>query len=192
MCQQAERRRGQHRRRHQQDENVSIIQLDCTFTHDSHQPPQRWQTSYLHHPYSHRVYDGTLYSSAYTKKGYTPHQAAQLHRWIAKHGFTKSILQSDHETSLMQLVNRVSTDLKLPTRVSPPYSHQSQGKVERFHRNLFDQLRTTRLQWSKNLRVEPHMLPPVSLPWALQHSIFILNNYLAHSSRKTSHFENYR
>ena len=74
-----------------------------------------------------------------SKKGYTPHQAAQLHRWIVKHGFTKSILQSDHATSLMQLVNTVSTDLKLPTlptRVSPPYSHQSQGNVERFHRNL--------------------------------------------------------
>ena len=36
------------------------------------------------------------------------------------------------------------------------------------------------------------MLPPDSLPWALQHSIFILNNYLVHSSGKTSHFENYR
>ena len=104
----------------------------------------------------------------------------------------RSVLQSDHETSLMQLVSTVATDLKLPTRVSPPYSHQSQGKVERFHRNLFDQLRTTRLQWSRDLNIEPHMLPPESLPWALHHSIFILNNYLVHSSGKTSHFENYR
>ena len=60
-------------------------------------------------------------------------------------------------TSWMQLVTTVSTDLNLPTRVSPPYSHQSQGKVERFHRKLFDPLRTTRLQWSKGLKVEPHM-----------------------------------
>ena len=36
------------------------------------------------------------------------------------------------------------------------------------------------------------MLPPESLPWALHHSIFILNIYLVHSSGKTSHFENYR
>ena len=92
----------------------------------------------------------------------------------------------------MQLVNTVAADLNLPTRVSPPYSHQSQGKVERFHRNLFDQLHTTRLQWSKDLKVEPHMLPPESLPWALQHNVFILNNYLVHSSGKTSHLENYR
>ena len=91
----------------------------------------------------------------------------------------------------MQLVSIVATNLKLPTRVSPPYSHQSQGKVERFHRNLVDQLRTTRLQWSKDLNIAPYMLPPESLPWALQHSILILNNYLVRSSGKTSHFENY-
>ena len=102
-----------------------------------------------------------------SKKGYTPYQAAQLHRGIIKHGFTKGVLQSDHETSLMRLVSTVATDLKLPTRVSPPYSHQSQGKVERFHRNLFEQLRATRLQWSKDLNIEPHMLPPESLPWGL-------------------------
>ena len=47
-------------------------------------------------------------------KGYAPHQAAQLHRWIVKHSFTKSILQSDAETSLTQLVNTVATDLNLP------------------------------------------------------------------------------
>ena len=54
-------------------------------------------------------------------------------------------------------------------RASPPYSHQSQleGKVERF------QLRTTRLQWSHDLKVEPHM-----------HSVFILNSYLVHFVRK--------
>ena len=55
-----------------------------------------------------------------SKKSYTPHQAAQLHRWIVKHGFAKSILQSDAETSLMQLVNTMAADLNLPTRVSPP------------------------------------------------------------------------
>ena len=174
-----------------QEENISIIQLDYTFMHDPHQAPQR-----TGRPHTYTILTaiesttGLGLAVLTSKKGYTPHQAAQLHRWIIKHGFTKSVLQSDHETSLMQLVSTIATDLKLPTRVSPPYSHQCQGKVERFHRNLFDQLRTTRLQWSKDLNIEPHMLPPESLPWALHHSIFILNNCLAHSSGKTSHFEN--
>ena len=144
-------------------------------------------------PHSHRVYDGTLYSSAYFKEG--------LHSTSSS--TTTSLdcearLYKEHLTIRCRNIidaagqHRLSADLNLPTRVSPPYSHQSQGKVERFHRNLFDQLRTTRLQWSKDLKVEPHMLPPESLPWALQHSVFILNNYLVHSSGKTSHFENYR
>ena len=65
-----------------------------------------WKTSHLHHPYTAIESTTGLCTAALTsKKGYTPHQAAQLHRWIVKHGFTKSILQSDAETSLMQLVN---------------------------------------------------------------------------------------
>ena len=186
VCQQAKGRGGQHRRQHQQDENISIIQLDYTFMHDPHQPPQHSGEPHTYtHSYGHRVHNRTALQC---QRRATHH----IHRWIVKHGFTRSVLQSDHETSLMQLVSTVASDLKLPTRASPPYSHQSQGKVERFHRNLFDQLRTTRLRWSKDLNIEPYMLPPESLPWALQHSIFILNNYLVHSSGKTSHFENYR
>ena len=57
-----------------------------------------------------------------SKKGYAPHQATQLHRWIVNLRFAKSILQSDAETSLMQLVNTVAADLNLPTRVSPLYN----------------------------------------------------------------------
>ena len=150
------------------------------------------ETSYLHNTDGHRVDIWTriggayfiekLYATSSSTTTSLDHQA-----WIHK-----SVLQSDRETSLMQLVSTVATDLKLPTGVSPPYSHQSQGKVVRFLRNLFDQLRTTRLQWSKDLNIQPQMLPPESLPWALHHSIFILNNYLVHSSGKTSHFENYR
>ena len=137
-------RGGQHRRQQQQKENISIIQLDYTFMHDPHQAPQRTGK-----PHTYTILTaiesttGIGLAVLTSKKGYTPHQASQLHRWIIKHGFTKSVLPSDHETSLMQLVSTIATGLKLPTRVSPLYSHQSQGKVERFHRNLFDQLRTT-------------------------------------------------
>ena len=166
VCQQTKGHGGQHRRQRQQDESVSIIQLDYTFMHDPRQSiSEDRQASHLHDTHGHRAYITGLGVAVLTsQKGYRPHQASQLHHWIIKHGFAKSVLQSDHETSLMQLVGTVATDLKLPTSVSPPYSHQSQGKVERFHRNLFDQLRTTRLQWSKDLNMEPRMLPPESLP----------------------------
>ena len=151
------------------------------------------ETSYLHDTYGHRVYIRTWIGSAYIDERLYA-SSSSTNYIVGSSSIYKSVLhcQSDHETTLMQLVSTVDTDLKLPTRVSPPYSHESQGKVERFHRNLFGQLRTTRLQWSKDLNIEPHMLPPESLRWALHHSIFILSNYLVHSSGKTSHFKNYR
>ena len=158
VCQQAKGHGGQH-----QEENISIIQLDYTIMNDPCQAPQR----------SGRQYTYTILTAIESTTGLCTASA-------------KSILQSDAETSLMQLVSTVAADLNLLTAVSPPYSHQRQGKVERFHRNLFDQLCTTQLQWRKDLKVEPHMLPPGSLPWALQHSVFILNNYSLQGRHLTS------
>ena len=126
VCQQAKGRVGQHRQQHQEGD-ISIIQLDYTFMYDPHQAPQQ-----SGRPHTYTILTaiesttGLCTAVLTSKKSYTPHQAAQLHRWIVKHGFTKSILQSDAETSLMQLVNTVSSELNLPTRVSPPCSHQSQ------------------------------------------------------------------
>ena len=152
--------------RQDQEENVIIAQLDYTFTNDPHQAPQRSGRPHTYTILTAIKSTTRLCTAVLTsKKGYTPHQVAQLHRWIAKQSFEKSILQSDAETSLMQLVNTVSSDLNLPTRMSPPYSHQSQGKVETLHRNLFDQLRTTRLQWSKDLKIEPHRQVWRSCSW---------------------------
>ena len=70
--------------------------------HDPHQPPQRTGK-----PHTYAILTaiesttGRELAGLTSKKGYTPHQAAQLHRWIVKHGFTKSVLQSDHEASLV-------------------------------------------------------------------------------------------
>ena len=91
--------------------------------HDRHQAPQRTYTILT----AIESTTGLGLTVLTSKKGYTPHQAAQLHRWIIKHGFTKSVLQSDHETSLMQLVSTVATDLKLPTRVTLLTSESRQG-----------------------------------------------------------------
>ena len=100
VCQQAKGRGGQHRRQHQQEENVSFIQLDYTFTRHPHQAPQRQgrQTTFTILTAIESTI-GLRLAVLTSKKGYTPHQAAQLHRWIIKHGFTKSVLQSDHNIS---------------------------------------------------------------------------------------------
>ena len=70
-------RGGQHRRQHQQDENVSIIQLDYTFTHDPHQPPQR---SGKPHTYTILTaiesMTGLCTAVLTSKKGYAPSSSA--------------------------------------------------------------------------------------------------------------------
>ena len=56
-----------------------------------------------------------------------------LKQFIMVNGFTHSVLQCDGHSGLMKLQDQVGKDLSLPTQISPPNSHQSQGTVERFH-----------------------------------------------------------
>ena len=68
-----------------------------------------------------------------------------LKKFIAVHGFTKSVLQSDGHSGLLALPEQVGREMSLPTQVSPPYSHQSQGAVERLHKTLCGQVRAIRI-----------------------------------------------
>ena len=129
-----EGRGGQHRRQHH-EENISIIQLDHTFMHDPHQAPQRSYTILT-------AIELTTGLRTAVKKVYTPNQGAQLHRWIVKHGFTKSILQS-------QMLRHRSCSLSAPLR-------QTSTSLQECH--LLTHIRssqgkdTTRLQWSCDLK----------------------------------------
>ena len=64
---------------------------------------------------------------------------------FAVNGFTKSVLQCDGHSGLLNLQEQVVRDLSLPTQVSPPCSRQSQGTVERFRKTLHGQARATRI-----------------------------------------------
>ena len=119
-----------------------------------------------------------------SKKGYTPHQASQLRRWIIKHGFTKSVLQSDHDTSLMQLVSTVAADLNfLPESVHLThirFKARWGGSIETSLTN-FVQQDYSGAKTSTSSHTCYHQSP---YPGRYIHSIFILNNYLVHSSEK--------
>ena len=54
-----------------------------------------------------------------------------LKQLIAINGFTKSVIQCDGHSGLLRLQEQVGREMSLRTQVSPPYSHQSQGNVER-------------------------------------------------------------
>ena len=64
---------------------------------------------------------------------------------------------------------------------------------ERWHVSIKPSLPNcaTRLQWASHLGLEHHNLPPPSLPWLLQHSIFVINRFLVRSNGQTSFAANY-
>ena len=76
--------------------------------------------------------------------------------------------------------------MSLPTQISPPYSHQSQGTVERFHKTLYGQVRAIRIGLADHLNINADHLDVAFMPWILQHASFQINRYLVRSDGKTS------
>ena len=105
--------------------------------------------------------------------------------------FANSIIQTDGENAITELAQQAAQQLGLPARQSPTYDHQSQGSVERFHQTLFAQLHATRFQWASHLGLEHHKLLSASLPWLLQHSVFVINRFLVRNNGQTSFAANY-
>ena len=165
--------------------------MDYGFLQDPHLPPGSPQQRPLTVLTMLATTTGLSNAILTTRKGDTTHQRQQIKKWITTNGFANSILQTGSEAAILQLGENVFRELGLRFRASPPHSHQSNGAVERLHRTLFDQLRAVRLQWVLSLGIQPERLPQQSLPWLLQHSVFILNKYLVKDTGTTEHQNNY-
>ena len=98
-----------------------------------------------------------------------------LKKFIAVDGFTKSVLQCDGHSGLRALQEQVGQEMSLPTQISPPYSHQSQGTVERFHKTLYGQVRAIKIGLADNLNVDADHLDAAFMPWIIQHATFQIN-----------------
>ena len=190
ICVQSKGRSGQHRRHQHQH---SVIQLDYCFMHNPHPTTTVLTDKPKNIVILTMVENITgLCSAVITpRKGPTRHQLQHLKRFVMEHGFANSIIQTDGENAITELAQQAAHQLGLPTRQSPTYDHRSQGSVERFHQTLFAQLRATRFQWASHLGLEHHNLPPLSLPWLLQHSVFLINRFLVRNNGQTSFAANY-
>ena len=109
-----------------------------------------------------------------------------LKNFIEVNGFTKSLLQCDGHSGLLALQEQVGHEMSLPTQVSPPYSHQSQGTVERFHTTLYVQVRAIRFGLADQVCVNADQIDAAFMPWIIQHAAFQINRYLVRSDAKTS------
>ena len=74
----------------------------------------------------------------------------------------------------------------LPTQISLPYSHQSQGTVEKFHKTLYGQVRVIKLGLAAHLGIHPDSTAALFMPWIVAHAVFTINRYLIRQYGKTS------
>ena len=77
----------------------------------------------------------------------------------------------DGHSGLMKLQDQVGEDLSLPTQISPPYSHQSQGTVERLRTTLYGQVRAIKLGLAAHLGIHPDSAAARLMPSIVQHAI---------------------
>ena len=105
-----------------------------------------------------------------------------LKQLIMVNGFTHSVLQCNGHSGLMKLQDQVGKDLSVPTQISPPYSHQSHGTVERFHKTLYGQVRAR-----CSSGIHPDSTAARLMPWIIAHAVFTINRYLIRQDGKKSY-----
>ena len=137
VCQRTKGLQGQHK--HQSRKKSSVIQLDHSF----YKVPGSVQNLKV----LTFIETSTSMCGAVIVPDLSANQVGikSLKQLTMVNGFTHSVLYCDGHSGLMKLQDQVGKDLSLPTQISPPYSHQSQGTVERFHKTLYDQVRAIKL-----------------------------------------------
>ena len=179
VCQRAKGLQGQHK--HQSQKKSSVIQLDHSF----YKVPGSVQNLKV----LTFIETSTSMCGAVIVPDLSANQVGikALKQFIMVNGFTHSVLQCDGHSGLMKLQDQVGKDLSLPTQISPPYSHQSQGTVERFHKTLYGQVRAIKLGLAAHLGIHPDSTAARLMPWIISHAVFTINRYLIRQDGKTSY-----
>ena len=101
-----------------------------------------------------------------------------------------TVLQSDQEEYLVSLLKTTARTIgsNITVRQSPAYSSQSQGSIERFHRTLFNQVRTLTAQLKNNYKLNIISINHPIMPWVIRHAAYLLNRHAIHNDGKTSYF----
>ena len=179
VCQRAKGLQGQHK--HLSQKKPSVIQLDHSF----YKVPGSVQNLKI----LTFIETSTSMCGAVIVPDLSANQVGvkALKQFIMVNGFTHSVLQCDGHSGLMKLQDQVGKDLSLPTQISPPYSHQSQGTVERFHKTLYGQVRAIKLGLAAHLGIHPDSTAARLMPWIISHAVFTISRYLIRQDGKTSY-----
>ena len=179
ICQRSKGLQGQHK--HQSQKKSSVIQLD----HNFYKVPGSIQNLKV----LTFIETTTSMCGAVIVPDLSANQVAvkALKQFIVVNGFTHSVLQCDDHSGLMKLQDQVDKDLSLPTQISPPYSHQSQGTFERFHKTLYGQARAIKLGLAAHLGIHPDSVAACFMPWIIQDAVFTIIQNLICQDGKTSY-----
>ena len=116
-----------------------------------------------------------------------------LQTFLTERGRTQAILaptvlQSDQEEYLGSLLeSNLTLGSNISVRQSPAYSSQSQGSIERFHRTLFNQVRTLTAQLKNFFKLNIISTNHPTMPWAIRHATYLLDRYAIHNGGNTSY-----
>ena len=107
-----------------------------------------------------------------------------LKQLVAVNNFTKSVLQCDCHSGLLSHQEQVARDCSLPTQVSPPCSHQSQGTIERFRKTLYGEVRAISIGLADHLGIRSDQVEGSFMRWITQHAAYQINRYLVRSDER--------
>ena len=95
---------------------------------------------------------GMKYARVVQKKGSDPYAVHVVKKIIEGLGYSKIILKSDQEPSIMalKLLVKNAMDIQIIKEESPAYDHQSNGDVE----NVVGQFRAKKTDWTRSTGVE--------------------------------------
>ena len=132
------------------------------------------------------VTTGMVTSCIVENKGSNEYSINELQRFILEVGRSSGVLQSDQEPAIKILCRDVGTKLSMTARLSPVGSKQSQGNVERWHRELHKAIRVFKEMIFENYKIKVGVGHPL-LTWIVKHAAWIHNRYQLHTDGKTSY-----
>ena len=113
-----------------------------------------------------------------TNNGLDPHAIKMVVRQIKISGYTRMILKSDQEPSIMALLETEKRELGEACEIIPEQSpvgeHKSNGQVENAFKTTQAQIRTMRIgshsRCKRRIRADHS-----SMPWLIHHAAFVIN-----------------
>ena len=119
-----------------------------------------------------------IFAHMVPSKGLDPHAVKMIRRELSLAGYSRMILKSDQEPSILAVIEAVKREraeaIEILPDESPVGEHQSNGEVENAIRSVQSQIRTTRLGLQSRYNSKIRADHPI-MPWLMHHAALLIN-----------------